>query len=398
MERGPRAEVVRGPGGPAHRARHQRDEPVPAARPARPVLGPVRPAAAAGRHRVRPVRAAAGSTRSSTRSTPARGSWSPARRPGSPSLRRAARTSRRSPRRSAWSCRASRSSSRPTRRRWTGCSATPCGDRGRERRPARDRRHRGRLVLLPAHHPAHRPGPVRAAREPGSATRCCAARCWPAPTGWSTPARPRPGARRRSTWPARGAVLPEVLAAAAELADEGIAAHVVDVTSADRLYRAWQRTLRQGVRTATPPSIPGALRTVFGTRAPVVTVHDAASHALGWLGSALGVPAVSSASTRSASPGPSATSTSCTTSTPARSSTPRWPRCHWTIVKRWPCPPGNHPSSLARPAPGLARQPRGPPSSPARPARLARPPGPPPRRPRPARPAGDGRTGAGAIR
>ena len=90
-----------------------------------------------------------------------------------------------------------------------------------------------------------------------------------------------------------GAVLPEVLAAAAELAEEGIAANVVDVTSADRLYRAWQRTLRQGVRTATVPSIPGALRSVFGDRAPIVTVHDAASHTLSWLGSALGVPAVS---------------------------------------------------------------------------------------------------------
>jgi pyruvate dehydrogenase E1 component len=92
---------------------------------------------------------------------------------------------------------------------------------------------------------------------------------------------------------ASGAVMPEVLAAAAELDDEGIAAHVVDVTSADRLYRAWQRTLRQGVRTATTPSIPGALRTVFPGPAPVVTVHDAASHTLSWLGSALGVPAVS---------------------------------------------------------------------------------------------------------
>jgi pyruvate dehydrogenase E1 component len=90
-----------------------------------------------------------------------------------------------------------------------------------------------------------------------------------------------------------GAVMPEVLAAAGELNDEGIAAQVVDVTSADRLYRAWQRTLRQGVRTATMPSFPGALRTVFGDRAPVVTVHDAASHTLSWLGSALGVPAVS---------------------------------------------------------------------------------------------------------
>ena len=90
-----------------------------------------------------------------------------------------------------------------------------------------------------------------------------------------------------------GAVLPEVLAAAAELADEGIAATVVDVTSADRLYRAWQRTLRQGVRTATAPSIAGAVRSAFPDRAPVVTVHDAASHAMSWLGSALGVPAVS---------------------------------------------------------------------------------------------------------
>jgi pyruvate dehydrogenase E1 component len=70
------------------------------------------------------------------------------------------------------------------------------------------------------------------------------------------------------------------------------------VTSADRLYRAWQRTLRQGVRTATVPSIPGALRSAFqdgafGGRAPIVTVHDASSHTLSWLGSALGVPAVS---------------------------------------------------------------------------------------------------------
>jgi pyruvate dehydrogenase E1 component len=89
-----------------------------------------------------------------------------------------------------------------------------------------------------------------------------------------------------------GAVLPEVLAAAAELAEEGIAAHVVDVTSLDRLYTAWQRTLRQGVRTATAPSVPGALRTAFPDRAPIVTVHDAASHAMAWLGSALGMPCV----------------------------------------------------------------------------------------------------------
>jgi len=91
---------------------------------------------------------------------------------------------------------------------------------------------------------------------------------------------------------ASGPVLPEVVEAAEELADEGVAAHVVDVTSLDRLYAAWQRTLRQGVRTGTVPSVPGALRVAFTERAPVVTVHDASSHAMAWVGSALGVPAV----------------------------------------------------------------------------------------------------------
>ena len=32
---------------------------------------------------------------------------------------------------------------------------------------------------------------------------------------------------------------------------------------------------------------------MFPERAPIVTVHDAASHTMSWLGSALGVPAVS---------------------------------------------------------------------------------------------------------
>jgi pyruvate dehydrogenase E1 component len=92
---------------------------------------------------------------------------------------------------------------------------------------------------------------------------------------------------------ASGAVLPEALVAAAELGEEGIAAHVVDVTSLDRVYTAWQAEVRRGVRSATLPGCPGVLRTAFPDRAPVVTVHDGASHAMAWLGSALGVPAVS---------------------------------------------------------------------------------------------------------
>lgn len=91
---------------------------------------------------------------------------------------------------------------------------------------------------------------------------------------------------------AAGAVMPEVLAAAEELAGEGVIANVVDVTSPGRLYRAWQRTVRQGVRTATTPSFAGTLRAVMAEPAPIVSVHDASSHAFAWLGSALGMPQI----------------------------------------------------------------------------------------------------------
>ena len=120
---------------------------------------------------------------------------------------------------------------------------------------------------------------------------------------------------------ASGAVLPE-LAAAQELEEEGVGAHVVDVTSLDRLYSARQRTLRQGIRTATTPSILGALRRLRHDR-PLVTVHDASSHTMAWLGSASAYRRSAWESTRSGSRGRSRTCTSCTTSRPAPSSTPR---------------------------------------------------------------------------
>jgi pyruvate dehydrogenase E1 component len=89
-----------------------------------------------------------------------------------------------------------------------------------------------------------------------------------------------------------GAVMPEVLIAADELASEGVIAHVVDVTSPGRLFGSWQRTLKQGIRTASTPSFPGVLRPLFSERAPIVSIHDGSSHALAWLGSALGAPQV----------------------------------------------------------------------------------------------------------
>ncbi len=90
-----------------------------------------------------------------------------------------------------------------------------------------------------------------------------------------------------------GAVLPEVLAAADQLTDEGILVDVVDVSSPGRLYQSWHHEVVRGVRTARVPGLPGALRACFSTRATLVTVHDASSHALAWIGGALGVPMAS---------------------------------------------------------------------------------------------------------
>jgi pyruvate dehydrogenase E1 component len=86
--------------------------------------------------------------------------------------------------------------------------------------------------------------------------------------------------------------MPEVLLAAKQLALEGVIAHVIDITSLGRVFGSWQRTLKQGIRTATTPSLPGVLRTTFTEKAPIVSIHDGSSHAMAWLGSALGMPQV----------------------------------------------------------------------------------------------------------
>jgi pyruvate dehydrogenase E1 component len=89
-----------------------------------------------------------------------------------------------------------------------------------------------------------------------------------------------------------GAVLPEVVEAAALLADEGVPATVIDVTSADRLYTQWARRLRSPLRDvgAMPPTAYVSSLLLPGI--PIVTVHDAASHAMAWLGSVHGSRAV----------------------------------------------------------------------------------------------------------
>ena len=86
---------------------------------------------------------------------------------------------------------------------------------------------------------------------------------------------------------AAGAVLPEAVAAAEYLWDEGVGAVVLNITSPRRLFEIW-RTARQSGHDHTPAL--GAILRPDERRAPLVTVQDGASHSLAWLGSLYGAP------------------------------------------------------------------------------------------------------------
>jgi pyruvate dehydrogenase E1 component len=92
-----------------------------------------------------------------------------------------------------------------------------------------------------------------------------------------------------------GAIVPEALRAAELLADqEGVEALVLCLSSADRVYRDWRR---QRLRPLQDGGVPGdsvlERQLAADERSlPVVTVIDGSSHALAWLGSALGTPCV----------------------------------------------------------------------------------------------------------
>ncbi|HEY3486166.1 MAG TPA: pyruvate dehydrogenase, partial [Ilumatobacteraceae bacterium] len=71
----------------------------------------------------------------------------------------------------------------------------------------------------------------------------------------------------------------------------GVPSLVLDVTSSDRLYRGWRRELRDAARSASRPAGRhhlARLLTDDERRLPIVTVHDAASHHLAWLGGVFG--------------------------------------------------------------------------------------------------------------
>ena len=97
----------------------------------------------------------------------------------------------------------------------------------------------------------------------------------------------RPGVTLVTT----GVMAPEALAAAAELDQEGVQATVVHLSSPDRTYRSWQRTFANSAKTAQVIRQPSLLHRLIPKAErgrPIVSVHDASSHNLAWVGSALG--------------------------------------------------------------------------------------------------------------
>jgi pyruvate dehydrogenase E1 component len=94
---------------------------------------------------------------------------------------------------------------------------------------------------------------------------------------------------------AGGIMVPEAVEAAHRLREEGVAANVINVTSAAKLYASIRDARRVQLKDAHSPLNLGHLETLIPRgerRAPIVTVQDGASHSLAFLGTAWGVPVV----------------------------------------------------------------------------------------------------------
>jgi len=94
---------------------------------------------------------------------------------------------------------------------------------------------------------------------------------------------------------AAGIMVPEATEAAKRLHAEGVAANVLVITSAERLYADVRAARRTQLRTASAPLDLGHLEALIPggeRRAPIVTVQDGASHSMAFLGSVWGVPVV----------------------------------------------------------------------------------------------------------
>ena len=88
-----------------------------------------------------------------------------------------------------------------------------------------------------------------------------------------------------------GPVMTEAVEAVQRLSEEGVAATLIDATSLDRLYSGWRRAQSAAVNGGRKVALDFHLASLIHPnerRVPIVTVHDAASHAMAWLGSVFG--------------------------------------------------------------------------------------------------------------
>ena len=103
---------------------------------------------------------------------------------------------------------------------------------------------------------------------------------------------PPPDDRPGVTLVTTGATAPEALSAAEMLESEGVRASVIQLTSADLVYRDWRSSFVAAARSASVHRAPTVIDRLVPPDErihPIVSVHDAASHSLAWIGSALGV-------------------------------------------------------------------------------------------------------------
>lgn len=94
---------------------------------------------------------------------------------------------------------------------------------------------------------------------------------------------------------AGGIMVPEAVAAARRLHAEGVAANVINVTSARKLFASVRATRQAQLDNAYAPLDYGHVATLFPRRerrAPIVTVQDGSSHSLAFLGGIWGAPVV----------------------------------------------------------------------------------------------------------
>ena len=90
-----------------------------------------------------------------------------------------------------------------------------------------------------------------------------------------------------------GAMIPEAMDAATELHLQGMAVNVLNLTSPRRLFETWH-TRRQEPKDRSGSEVAPFdwLIPANERHAPIVTVHDGASHNLAWLGSVYGTPVI----------------------------------------------------------------------------------------------------------